>query len=180
MRLAEIQAAITRGRAGRLAVFRSSPAGSAGVPGAAIHARVHGVAALVLFHPGAGRAAEVVHKIESQRWMSCRGKIEFVCRVGRNGGAAARADWAARRRSRCSIRAKCAIPYVAMVDAGTIELVRGLGVEIATSANLIQYFEARWTAEQLESHLEAGRRIDRDAARMRSNASAQNSERASG
>ena len=33
--------------------------------------------------------------------------------------------------------------------------------EIVTSANLIQYFEARWTKEQLESHLEAGRRIDR-------------------
>ncbi len=55
----------------------------------------------------------------------------------------------------------CAVPYVAMVDAGTIELIRSLGVEIATSANLIQFFEARWNAAQLESHLEAGRRIDR-------------------
>jgi Xaa-Pro aminopeptidase len=56
---------------------------------------------------------------------------------------------------------ECAVPYVAMVDAGTIELVRSLGVEIVSSANLVQFFEARWTAEQLESHLEAGRRIDR-------------------
>jgi len=56
---------------------------------------------------------------------------------------------------------KCAIPYVAMVDAGTVELVRGLGVEVATSAELIQHFEARWTPEALESHLEAGRRVDR-------------------
>jgi Xaa-Pro dipeptidase len=55
----------------------------------------------------------------------------------------------------------CAVPYVAMVDAGTIELIRGLGVEIATSANLVQYFEARWSKEQLEGHLEAGRRVDR-------------------
>jgi Xaa-Pro aminopeptidase len=31
---------------------------------------------------------------------------------------------------------------------------------VATSANLIQLFEARWTAAQLESHLEAGRRVD--------------------
>lgn len=54
----------------------------------------------------------------------------------------------------------CAIPYVSMVDGGTIELVRSTGVEIATSANLIQLFEARWTAEQLETHLEAGRRVD--------------------
>jgi Xaa-Pro aminopeptidase len=54
----------------------------------------------------------------------------------------------------------CAIPYVAMVDAGTVELVRGLGVEVVTSAELIQHFEARWTPEALESHLEAGRRVD--------------------
>jgi Xaa-Pro aminopeptidase len=55
----------------------------------------------------------------------------------------------------------CAIPYVAMVDAGTVELVRSLGVEVATSAELVQAFEARWTPEALESHLEAGRRVDR-------------------
>jgi Xaa-Pro aminopeptidase len=48
-----------------------------------------------------------------------------------------------------------------MVDAGTVELVRSLGVEVATSAELIQAFEARWTPEALESHLEAGRRVDR-------------------
>jgi Xaa-Pro aminopeptidase len=55
----------------------------------------------------------------------------------------------------------CAIPYVSLVDGGTIELVRGTGVEIATSANLVQLFEARWSAEQLEMHLEAGCRVDR-------------------
>ena len=55
----------------------------------------------------------------------------------------------------------CSIPYVSLVDGGTLELVRSAGVEIATSANLVQLFEARWTAEQLEMHLEAGRRVDR-------------------
>ena len=55
----------------------------------------------------------------------------------------------------------CAIPYVAMVDAGTLELVRGLGVDVVTSADMVQFFEARWTPEQLEMHLEAGRRVDR-------------------
>jgi Xaa-Pro dipeptidase len=54
----------------------------------------------------------------------------------------------------------CAIPYVSMVDGGTIELVRSVGLEVVSSAELIQAFEARWTAEQLESHLEAGRRVD--------------------
>jgi Xaa-Pro dipeptidase len=53
-----------------------------------------------------------------------------------------------------------AVPYVSMVDAGTVELVRGLGVEVVSSANLIQVFEARWTAEQLAMHLEAARKID--------------------
>ena len=37
----------------------------------------------------------------------------------------------------------CAVPYVANVDAGTVELVRGLGVEVVSSAELIQIFEAK-------------------------------------
>src|SRR5882724_1400854 len=32
----------------------------------------------------------------------------------------------------------CAVPYVAMVDGGTLELIRSLGKEIVTSANLVQ------------------------------------------
>jgi len=55
---------------------------------------------------------------------------------------------------------KCAVPYVSMVDAGTIELVKDLGIEVVSSDNLIQYFEARWDQAKLESHLEAGRRVD--------------------
>src|SRR5258708_32728122 len=55
----------------------------------------------------------------------------------------------------------CAIPYVAMVDAGTVELVRTLGVEVLSSAELVQHFEARWNQAALDSHLEAGRRVGR-------------------
>jgi Xaa-Pro dipeptidase len=55
----------------------------------------------------------------------------------------------------------CAVPYVAIVDAGTVELVRSTGVEVATSAELIQIFEAVWTREALETHMEAGRRVDK-------------------
>ena len=54
----------------------------------------------------------------------------------------------------------CAVPYVAMVDAGTIELVRSNGVEVVTSAELICEFEACLSAAQFESHMEAGRRTD--------------------
>jgi Xaa-Pro dipeptidase len=45
-----------------------------------------------------------------------------------------------------------AVPYVSRVDAGTMELVRGCGVEVVSSADLIQTFEAVWTDRQLESH----------------------------
>jgi Xaa-Pro dipeptidase len=56
---------------------------------------------------------------------------------------------------------KNAIPYVAMVDAGTVELVRSLGRKVVTSADLVQKYEACWTNAQLESHTAAGRAIDR-------------------
>ena len=49
----------------------------------------------------------------------------------------------------------CAIPYVSRVDAGTVELVRSLGVEVATSADLVQVAEAVWTEDQLASHRRA-------------------------
>jgi Xaa-Pro aminopeptidase len=59
-----------------------------------------------------------------------------------------------------------AVPYVSRVDAGTMELVRSLGVDVVSSADFIQLFEARWTDRQLESHQYAAaalRRIVDDA-----------------
>ncbi|MCK6498687.1 M24 family metallopeptidase [Nitrospirales bacterium NOB] len=44
------------------------------------------------------------------------------------------------------------IPYVSRVDAGTIDLVRSFGVEVVTSADLVQQFEAVWDEAQLVSH----------------------------
>ena len=55
---------------------------------------------------------------------------------------------------------KNAIPYVAMVDAGTVELVRSLGAKVVTSADLVQKYEACWSKKQLEDHMAAGRAID--------------------
>src|SRR5688572_5252566 len=46
----------------------------------------------------------------------------------------------------------CAIPYVSRVDAGTAEAVRSRGVDIVSSGDLVQAFEAVWTPEQLETH----------------------------
>jgi Xaa-Pro dipeptidase len=55
---------------------------------------------------------------------------------------------------------KNSIPYISMVDAGTVELIRGQGCKVVSSADLVQEFEAAWTAGQLESHRAAGRAID--------------------
>jgi len=55
---------------------------------------------------------------------------------------------------------KNSIPYVSLVDAGTIELIRAQGCKVVTSADLVQEFEAAWSPEQLESHRAAGRVID--------------------
>ena len=55
----------------------------------------------------------------------------------------------------------CAIPYISNVDGGTLELIRSFGVEVVSSAELIQYFEAGLNPAALDSHLEAGKHVDR-------------------
>jgi Xaa-Pro aminopeptidase len=52
---------------------------------------------------------------------------------------------------------EAAIPYVSRVDAGTVELVRRAGPEVVSSADLVQFFEARWTKEQKALHDRAAR-----------------------
>jgi Xaa-Pro aminopeptidase len=54
-----------------------------------------------------------------------------------------------------------AIPYVSLVDAGTVELVRAQGCRVVSSADLVQKFDACWSAAQYRWHLDAGRVIDR-------------------
>jgi Xaa-Pro dipeptidase len=55
----------------------------------------------------------------------------------------------------------CAIPYLSRVDAGTAEAVRRRGVEILSSGDLVQRFEAAWTPAQLETHRSASERLYR-------------------
>jgi len=53
------------------------------------------------------------------------------------------------------------IPYIGLVDAGTVELVRKIGAKVVSSADLVQTFEAAWTPAQFESHWQAGQIIHR-------------------
>ena len=48
-----------------------------------------------------------------------------------------------------------ALPRASRVDAGTVELVRSLGAEVVSSADLFQYATQRWSGDQLASHRRA-------------------------
>ena len=52
------------------------------------------------------------------------------------------------------------VPYIGLVDAGTIELVRSFGKEIVSSGDLVARFEAVWTEEQIQSHYAARDIVD--------------------
>ena len=54
------------------------------------------------------------------------------------------------------------IMYVSLVDGGTLELVRGFGVEVVSSADLVARFEATLSPEQIATHFEARDAMDRD------------------
>ena len=52
------------------------------------------------------------------------------------------------------------IMYVSMVDAGTVEFLRGIGKQIVSSADLVSRFEAVLSEEQIASHAAAQGKID--------------------
>ncbi len=112
------------------------------------------------FIPAEGEPRGLAHRIEAETLKKLPGKVEFYA-GWKQLVDGIRTVLGGARRIAMQYSPDCAVPYVAMVDAGTVDLVRGLGVEVASSANLIQYFESRWNREQLEAHLEAGRRVDR-------------------
>jgi Xaa-Pro aminopeptidase len=52
-----------------------------------------------------------------------------------------------------------AIPYVSLVDAGTVEFIRSLGLKLESSADLIQRFECVWNDQEIAEHREAAAKI---------------------
>lgn len=114
------------------------------------------------FVPAKGMPKKLVHKIEAQSLAALPGETLYYAgqdelrkNVGKMLGRA--------KNVAMQYSPKNAIPYVAMVDAGTVELVRGRGVKVVSSADLVQKYEACWSDEQLESHRAAGAAIDRIA-----------------
>jgi len=54
-----------------------------------------------------------------------------------------------------------AIPYIARVDAGTVELVRQMGVEVVSSGDLVQRFATIWDEAALATHRRASEALYR-------------------
>ncbi len=53
------------------------------------------------------------------------------------------------------------LPRVSRVDAGTVELVRSMGADVVSSADLMQYATQRWSADQLAGHQRAAEKLGR-------------------
>jgi Xaa-Pro dipeptidase len=49
-----------------------------------------------------------------------------------------------------------AIPYVSIVDGGTLELIRGFGIKVTSSADLVGQFEAHISMDDWKTHQDAG------------------------
>ncbi|GAC1319512.1 MAG: M24 family metallopeptidase [Chloroflexota bacterium] len=54
-----------------------------------------------------------------------------------------------------------AIPYVSRVDAGTLDMVRGIGVEVLSSADMLASVIAAWDAGDIASHERAAQALAR-------------------
>ena len=112
------------------------------------------------FVPAKGTPKKLVHKIEAQALASLPGDTLYFSAQEELRGNLKKMLGRAKRVA-MQYSPKNAIPYVSLVDAGTVELVRSTGVKLATSADLVQKFEACWSEAQLQSHLAAGRAIDK-------------------
>ncbi|MGH9406711.1 MAG: M24 family metallopeptidase [Terriglobia bacterium] len=108
--------------------------------------------------PAAGEPEKLVHRIERSALSPLPGK-ERVYASWIEQAAGLAAILKGRKRVAMQYSPLNAIPYVGLVDAGTVELVRRCGAEVISSANLVQQFEARWTEEALALHLEAGKAV---------------------
>jgi len=112
------------------------------------------------FVPAKGTPTKLVHKIEAESLAGLPGDTLYY--AGREELRKNLAKLLSRAKTvAMQYSPKNEIPYVAMVDAGTVELVRSAGPKVVSSADLVQKYEACWTNEQLEGHLASGKVIDR-------------------
>lgn len=118
--------------------------------------------------PRVGEPTLLVHAIEAgsfprehipgARVLAYAGWQQLEAHLGELLGALSPLD--GRRRVAMEYCPRGAIPYLSRVDAGTVELVRERGVEVVSSADLVQFFLCRWSGEQLASHVRAATAVN--------------------
>lgn len=101
--------------------------------------------------PAQGEPRALVHAIERHNLDALPGtKQSYAGRTQLTDGL--KGLLAGCRRVAMEYSPNCAIPYISRVDAGTVEAVRELGIEVVSSGDLVQRFDAIWSAEALEAH----------------------------
>jgi Xaa-Pro dipeptidase len=111
------------------------------------------------FVPAKGTPKKLVHKIETGSLAAVPGDTLYYSAQEELRGNLKKLIGRSKKIA-MQYSPKNGIPYVSMVDAGTVELVRSTGAKILSSADLVQKYEAVWTPDQLESHLYAGKHVD--------------------
>src|SRR4030095_7560236 len=96
--------------------------------------------------PRQGEPVAIQHVIEPQALKGVPGR-SVLYRSWKEVGALLREHLQGLPRVAMEYSPGAAIPYVGRVDAGTVEMVAAAGVEVVSSADLVQLFEARWTPE---------------------------------
>ncbi|HEX8028605.1 MAG TPA: M24 family metallopeptidase [Vicinamibacterales bacterium] len=110
--------------------------------------------------PQTGEPLALVHAIERYNLDHLPGsKIVYAGREQLQAGLAQLLT--GRKRVAMEYSPNCAIPYVSRVDAGTIELIRRMGVEVMSSGDLIQRFEASWDDAAIATHRAASEKLYR-------------------
>lgn len=110
--------------------------------------------------PATGVPQKLVHRIESGRLDTLPGtRAEYSS--WQELEAHLEAMLSGHTRLAMQYSPRNAIMYVSMVDAGTIEMLREMGKEIVSSADLVSQFEAVLTKPQIRTHYVAQEKIDR-------------------
>jgi Xaa-Pro dipeptidase len=111
------------------------------------------------FIPTHGNPTKIVHAIEAETLDHLPGE-KFIFRSWQDLHRILSETLKDKQTIAMEYSAENDIPYISMVDSGTIELVRKTGVRVISSGDLVQLFEARWDEEQRKSHFEAVKRVD--------------------
>lgn len=109
--------------------------------------------------PAEGEPRKLVHRIEAGKLDTLPGSkgVYSSWQELERGLDAMLGPW---RRIAMQYSPRNAIMYVSMVDAGTVEVLRGMGKTIVSSADLVSRFQAVLSQEQIASHFEAQKLLD--------------------